>query len=374
MRKALILFQYSLSLLLIVCVSLGLRQYQYSLAFDLGLTTKNIINIDMQQSKPDLVMDAFAALPEVKQISKSMYVSSTGTTWTGYFRYNDPQDSTVLVYNYIDSAYLAVHQIPLLAGRTFNANPSGNSHEAGIIINEKALAWLGIKDPHDAIGEEVHIDAEKLTIIGVVRNFHHNTLNNPINNFAFRYFGDLPRRWGGFANLSVQSDDLPGLMKKIEVIWKKIDPVHPVIASFYEEKIKNAYREMAGSMKIMGFLAFLAISIASLGLLGMVVFTTETRLKEICIRKVVGATEVNLILLMSRGFLVLLAIAVLIAVPAGYFFVQNVMLEKTAFRAPVGFLDLFAGVLIVLGIAFLAVSSQTLRVARVNPAITLRNE
>ena len=96
---------------------------------------------------------------------------------------------------------------------------------------------------------------------------------------------------------------MPATMAKIESVWKKIDPVHPFEAKFYDEAIEDAYSEFSAMIKIIGFLSFLAISIASMGLFGMVAFTTETRLKEIGIRKVMGASSGNLIYLLSRGFL-----------------------------------------------------------------------
>lgn len=374
LRKGLIIFQYTLSILLIVGVSLGTRQYQYALAFDLGLTTKNIINVELQGNKPEIVMQAMSQLPEVKQLSRSMYVPSTGTSWSGNLRYKDPADSALVFYNYVDSAYLRVHDIPLLAGRTFVPGPTGNVKEAGIIINQKALGWMGIKDPREAIGEEIFLDGEKLTVIGIVRNFHHSTVHNPIDNFILRYYGDLPGRWGGMVNLKVESKDLPALMANLETTWKRIDAVHPLKADFFEDKIRKAYDELAGMMKIIGFLAFLAISIASLGLLGMVVFTTETRLKEISIRKVMGASEGNLVVLMSRGFLVLLVIAALVAIPSAYYVFDQLLFSNIAFRAPTRLVDLFGGTLVVMSIAVIAIASQTLRVARVNPATTLRNE
>ena len=104
------------------------------------------------------------------------------------------------------------------------------------------------------------------------------------------------------------------------------------------------------------------------------VFTTETRLREISVRKVFGATEGNLIILMSKGFIFLLSIASLIAIPSAYLLFDKMIFDKIAYRAPLGFVDLFSGTLIVLSIALLAISSQTVKVARVNPAKTLRND
>jgi ABC-type antimicrobial peptide transport system permease subunit len=135
---------------------------------------------------------------------------------------------------------------------------------------------------------------------------------------------------------------------KIESVWKKIDPVHPFGAKFYDESIEEAYSEFSSMIKIIGFLSFLAISIASMGLLGMVVFTTETRLKEISIRKVMGASSGNLVFLLSRGFLLLLSVSALIALPVTYLFFKNVVLTRFPYHTPVQPAELFAGLLAVL--------------------------
>lgn len=374
-RKALIVFQYTLSLGLIVAVSIGYRQYSYSLAFNLGFRTENIYNVELQQNKSEVVMQALAKVPGVVDVSRSMYVPCTGMSWTGNIRYKNPVDSATLYYNYVDSSYLRIHHIELLAGTTFKPGPKTSVRDAGVIINQKALHFMGLQDPHDAVGEEIRIDGEAVTVIGVVRDFHHNTLQNPINNFAFRYYTpDLPARWGGVVNLKVNTDNPQLLVNDLESAWKQIDTVHPFKGMFYEEKIQKAYDQLAGMMKIIGFLALLAISIASLGLLGMVVFTTETRLKEISIRKVMGASEINLVVLMSRGFMMLLGVACVLAIPVTYWLFDRVFFSAITYRAPVGLMDLFGGTLVVFGLALLAVGSQTLRVARVNPATTLRNE
>ncbi|WP_373552113.1 ABC transporter permease [Haliscomenobacter sp.] len=129
-------------------------------------------------------------------------------------------------------------------------------------------------------------------------------------------------------NAKIQSTDLLAAVGKIESTWKKVDRIHPFDAKFYEEEIEAAYSEFSAMIKIIGFLAFLAISIASMGLFGMVVFTTETRLKEIGIRKVMGASSGNLVFLLSRGFLTLLSISALIALPVTYLFFENVVLRR----------------------------------------------
>jgi ABC-type antimicrobial peptide transport system permease subunit len=207
-----------------------------------------------------------------------------------------------------------------------------------------------------------------------MKDFHYSRLNSPVRCFALRYYGNMNPRWGGQVNLKVQSNDVPGLISKLEAAWKAADPVHSFDAKFYDEKIQESYRGLSEMIQTIGFMAFLAISIASLGLLGMVIFTTETRLREISIRKVLGASESSLLYLMSKGFLFLLVISGFIAIPSTLILFDKMIFENIAYRAPVGFFDLFAGVFVVLLLALAAIGSQTWRVAKTNPASVLKNE
>lgn len=127
-------------------------------------------------------------------------------------------------------------------------------------------------------------------------------------------------------------------------------------------------------LKVIGYLAFLAICISSMGLLGMVVFITETRLKEVGIRKAMGASEYGLIYLLSRGFLALLAVSILISMPATYLFFDRVVLPNFPYHTPIGVSELLVPVLVVMGIALLMIGSQTIRSARTSPSSILRSE
>lgn len=153
-----------------------------------------------------------------------------------------------------------------------------------------------------------------------------------------------------------------------------MDDVHQYNAELYEDQIKKGFQGLDASMKVAGFIAFLAIVIASLGMLGMVVFTTETRVKEVSIRKVLGASEGKLLYLLGRGFFLLLAIAALIALPATYLFFEMVMLPMIANHVPIAINDMTPGVLMVMLIALIMIAWQTLKIARANPAEVLKSE
>jgi putative ABC transport system permease protein len=317
-RKVLIVFQYCISLMLITGTLIMYKQYHHFLDYDLGYNTKDILNIRLQGNNPEQLMKELNELPEVKAISQSGIVMSTGTYWGENMKNpNDPSDSAGVRMNRIDENYLQLHDFHLLAGRTFNYKPKG-AEENEVIVNEQVLKRFEIADriPSKAIGQMVMVDRKPMTIIGVIKDFQYGRANNKSGDeVAMRYIDDKPDN----LNVKFSTDDFPAFNEKIKKIWKRMDDVHQYNAELYEDQIKKGFQGLDASMKVAGFIAFLAIVIASLGMLGMVVFTTETRVKEVSIRKVLGASEGKLLYLLGRGFFLLLAIAALIALPANLF-------------------------------------------------------
>ncbi len=370
LRKALITFQYVLSICFMVAISLVYHQYRYFLSYDLGFNTENILNIELQGNNYQLLKREFEQLSDVTDISASKLVPSVGDTYSTSVKLPGALDSTYIHYNVIDEQYISLHEHELIAGKNFSPLSSENPEESTIIANEKALAFFELGRPTEAIGKELIINGKRMQIVGVVKDFHNSTLRDPIRRFVFRRDPEQLQ----VINLKLATADLGVTMDRLKAIWAKVDPVHPFQASFFDESIENAYNEYTAMIKIIGFLAILAITIASFGLLGMVVFTTETRFKEISIRKIMGATESGLVMLLSRSFLSLLLIAAVIGLPLTYFLFDQLVFSEVAVRAPIGPFNLLPGVLAVISIALLAISSQTIRVAKANPVDALRNE
>ncbi len=353
-------------------------QYKNILAFDLGFNTENILNINMQGNKPDALLKELSEMPEVTALSRSLIITSVGNAWGGYMKYKDSRDSALVMTNHVDENYLPLHGYKLIAGGNFKARPTTADAASEVIVNQQVLKRFNIatNDPEKAIGKEItfsnfKVHGRKMTIVGVMKDFHYGKVDNLIEPVAFMFWTPGDR---AVINAKIQSTDMLATMAKIESTWKKIDRVHPFQAEFYDEAIEDAYSEFSTMIKIIGFLSFLAISIASMGLFGMVVFTTETRLKEIGIRKVMGASSGNLVYLLSRGFLSLLSISALIALPVTYFFFENVVLTNFPYHTPVQIAELFVGLLAVLLIAFIMIGSQTMKAARSNPVESLRSE
>jgi len=370
LRKALIIFQYTLSILFIVIVSIGYKQYTYALNFDLGFETQNIFILELQGNKSAPLIKELSELPEVNKIAQSNHISSVGANHMGNVKYRDASDSTILYFNFVDQGYISLHDHKLIAGENFRGEVSENQETLEIIINQRTVKWMQLSDPYQAIGAELVIDGQKNKVIGVVEDFHYERINYPIQNFAFRYD---PKKIE-VISLKIESANMLATVDKIQALWKKFDVVHPFAGKFYQDHINDAYDKLSWMVKILGSIAFLVISIASLGLLGMVIFATEKRVKEISIRKVLGATEAGLVFLLSKGFISLLMISSAIAIPCAYYFMDSIVFGKMVYRAPIHAFDLLVGAVIVIGIALLMIGSQTLKVARSNPTETLKDE
>ena len=372
MRKALIVVQFTISLMFIAATIIGYKHYKHLLAFDLGFQTENVVNIRLFENKPDVLMKELSEIPEIRSLSASSMITSVGNYWGTDIKYIDPQDSSSASYCSIDEHYLPLHGHRLLAGRNFTAKPD-SAEETEVIVNEYVLKRFHIAnlDPLAALGEIITVDRKKLQIIGVVKDFYYGkSSDTEIREFIFRYASDKPQ----YINAKLLSTDWPATLAKLESVWKGIDNIHPLEATFYDDQIADAYRNFSSRIKVIAALSFLAICIASFGLLGMVVFTTETRLKEISIRKVMGAGEGSLVFLLSKGFLVLLLIAGLIALPATQFFFLRFALDDHADGAAIAWKELSTGVVAVMAIAFVLIGTHTLKAARSNPADVLKNE
>jgi putative ABC transport system permease protein len=369
-RKALIVAQFTVSLMFIAATIIGYNYYKNALAFDYGFDTENVLNIRLMGNKADVLKKELSEIGEITKLSTSSIITSLGNYSGTQVKYNDPNDSAFIFYNTIDENHLPLHNHKILAGRNFTAHPE-SATESEVIVNEKLLKRFNIPNPKEAIGEFIIVNRKKLQIVGVVRNFQFGkSMDEGIGEFVLRYSPSHAQ----YVNAKILSGDWPATLQKIETAWKKVDPVHPLDASFYDEQIENSYRDFSSRIKVIGTLSALAIGIAAIGLLGMVVFTTETRVKEISIRKVHGATVANIVFMLSRNFLILLALAAIIALPLTHFFFAKYALDEYAERAPVPFKELSIGVTLVIGFAFLLITTQTLKVAKSNPAEVLKSE
>ena len=372
-RQALITCQIALSIGLIMCAVIVHKQYKYVLNYDLGYDTENIVNINIHGDYIDVLENEYAKMAEVVETSRSSVILGTRTGSYADAMSEDRSDTIMFSCNYIGSKYLDMHGFKLIAGKGFTTTPKKGENENNIIVNERFLKELELGLPEEAIGKQVwYFDEEKLIIQGVVKDF----ISMSLDAEAPEAFGFLNRAADENALLGVKiaSNNLLATMQALEKSYKKIDPVHPFEATFYDDQIARTYEDSKTSYTIISFLALLAISISTLGLLGMAVFTIETRMKEISIRKVLGAGIRNLMFLLSRSLFVMISIAAAIAIPVTRHIVDDVILSKFLYRTEIGVIETLSGLAIVLLIGILTVGWQVRTAAVQNPADLLRDE
>ncbi|MEM9325016.1 MAG: ABC transporter permease [Bacteroidota bacterium] len=375
LRRVLIVFQLCLSVAFVIATATTYRQHDYAINFDLGFRTEDIVNVSLQGNDPEVLKSALEQVPEISNISTSSMVMSTGSAWSETFTYKDPLDSASLWVNHVDRAFTTLHDFNFLAGGTFLRDLGEGDSSKYIIIDALTLNRFNMGTPEEAIGQKLTLSERgvkrRYEITGVIDEFQYSRIDWDTEPAVFLQ-GEVDQF--RFLNLSVETQDPLGLMVKIEKMYRSIDDLHPLQAEFYDERINNAYQDFSKSFQIFSFLSVLAISIAMMGFLGIAVFTMETRMKEISVRKILGATEKQLVLLLSKGFLKMIVIAVSIATPLTYLLFSQVILEGISHRAPLGADILSSGGLVILFSALPIVIWQTLRTARTNPAETLRND
>lgn len=373
LRRVLIVFQFALSIGLITCAILIRQQYQFAINYDLGYATAQIVNIRIQGDYAMLLEEEYRGLSEVEKTSKSSVILGVGAAEVGMAESENRKEKAPFLMNQVDQKYFDMHQFTILAGSTF-LDPVAIGESADYaIVNESFLKGLNLGSPQEAIGKYIWFRDTKLQILGVVANFVNIALNVQImDSFVFLQ----PDSPSAYRNLGVRvkGDNFKHIMQSLERGYKKMDPVNPFDASFYDDKIARAYQTEKTSHTIISFLAFLAISISALGLLGMVVFTAETKIKEISIRKVLGASIRNLTLLLSRSFLIMMLIAGSIAIPLTLYIVDHKILNEYSHRAEIGFFEVFSGLFIVLALGTFIIGWQIRKAVVQNPVNLLRNE
>ncbi len=374
LRKMLTVFQYSISLIAITATLIIFKQYRHFIHYDFGFNTENTLNIRLQGNNAEVLKNGLRELAEVQDISQSQLVLGVGNYW-GVLMKNpaDPLDSAFVFQNTVDENYLPLHGHQFVAGENFHAKTT-DSVENEVIVNEHVLKRFALADspnPEDALGKVVTINGKDLAIVGVLKDFEYGKPTNLTGKEVVLLYSKSNAE---YLNVKILSSDWTGTYAKLESIWKKIDPVHPLDAQFYDQQIQDSFKGFQASVKIGGFLSLLVICIASIGLLGMVVFTTELRIKEVSLRKVLGSGETGLLLLLSRSFLVLLALSAVVAIPATYLFFDKILLPDIPNSLPLQLPEMTLGSIAVLLLALLMIGFQALKVVRTNPAEVLKRE
>lgn len=368
-RRILVIVQFTLSIILIIGTLIVSRQLYHIKNINLGLNKDNILYSGFpgrDNSKLNTFKEELLKYPDIVNITNTdqhpsaIYNSQSGWDWDG----KETEDEILMHTERVGYDYLETFNIKLAEGRFFSEEYGSDS--LAVIINEKAVEIMGMKDP---LGQRLTSYGTDLHIIGVVKNFHFKTIHMDIEPIVLSYSGTP-----SYVYYKIKPENTEKTIKKIKELYTELDGGNSVFSQrFLDEDYDNLYRSEQRMAKIFTYFAVLAILISCLGLFGMASFIAEQRTREIGMRKVLGSSVSNIIVLLSKEFTRLVLLSNILAWPIAWF-IMNKWLQNFAYQTKIFWWIFIVAGSIALIIAFMTVAIQTIRTATRNPADSLRYE
>lgn len=378
LRKTLTVFQFVVAQVFIIGTLLVAKQLHYVMNTDMGIKTDAVAFVTVPRNDRSAIKKErfFSQIKEIKQLSSVSLggdppaSNSYTSTVLDYFKDDlEKHQSTQILWG--DANYLDTYNIPIISGRD-RLNDSIQEY----VVNEAFAKEMGFENPEDVVGEFLKLDTTNIQIVGLMQDFNQRSLKSGINPMAMT--GD----WGGdnyspfhsvHFDLGQDPEQWDVAIKQIEEAWSTVYPEEEMRLQFMDEIVKNFYRTERSTVQLLKWATGLAILISCMGLLGLVVYTTERRVKEIGVRKVLGANVAQLNLLLCKEFLILVGIAFAISVPISWYLIQE-WIQDFAYKTNMSWWVFMSGGLGMVLVAIAVISARTYKTAKINPVDSLRNE
>ncbi len=378
LRKSLVVFQFAASLFLLAGTTIVFHQIQFMRQQKLGMSIEQTLVLNPPIMGGDSTyMQRLAAFKEellrqstIRSIAASTTVPGQPVDWNaGGIRLKGMDEKQGKQYRVIgvDYDYLPTYGLNLIAGRNF-AKDFGSDPKA-VVFNRKGIQQLGFTKPEEAIGKEIEFWGETFTVVGVVENFHQQSLREAYEPLILRLIPDLR----GYFSIKLSTENIGGSVATVQKTWQQFFSGNPFEYFFLDEHFDEQYRADQRFGQVFGFFTTLAILVACLGLFGLALFTTAQRTKEIGIRKVLGASVGEILRILYKEFALLILIAFVVATPLIWLAAHN-WLQTYAFRADLKWWMFALSGVGTLLIALLTVSYQAIKAALANPVKSLRSE
>ena len=373
-RKSLVVFQFTVSVILIAGTIIVLQQLTFMRNQDLGININQTLVIKgpgITDSTYSDKLESFRTetrrITGVEDMTSSSNVPGNEIFWTqGIRRISGNTDVGMTVYNVgIDYDYIPSFDLKLLAGRNFSKE---FQDEDKVILNKSLAQVLDFSDLEEAIGQRVQLGGDTLEIAGIIDDYHQMSLRNNKAPLVFKLASST-----SFFSFKIDSDNYVNVLEDIETEWGAFFPANPFDYFFLDEFFNKQYDSDRRFSKVFGIFSFLAIFVACMGLFGLASFMTTQRTKEIGIRKALGSSVQGIVALLSSGFVKLVLLANVFALPLAWWMMDR-WLQSFPYHINVSILVLGLSGLLVVVIALLSVSYQTVKASLVNPASTLRYE
>jgi len=368
-RKGLVIFQFALSIIFIVGMMVIAEQVNYIQNKNLGYQKNNLIYLPLSgniASNFKTFKQEAQNIPGILDVSQmsSRPVRLENTTGSVEWEGKSPDAKPIFVQVAVGYDFVKTMRSEIIAGRDFS---EGYADSANYLINEKALRIFGYENP---IGMPLTFWGIQGTIVGVVKDFHFNSLHVPIEPLIVRL--NTGHSWG-IALIRTDPEKTAHVIENLEVLHKRLNPEFPYTFQFADDEYASLYHSEQVVKKLSGYFAFLAIFISCLGLLGLVIFTSKQRTKEVGIRKVLGASVSQITALLSRDFMKLVLVSILLSMPVAYY-IMNIWLKGFEYRINIQWWIFVVAAVGAVMIALLTVSVQTIKVAMENPVDSLKSE
>jgi putative ABC transport system permease protein len=373
LRRSLVVFQFTMSIILITATIIIFRQMQFLQNQELGLDKEQILQVNIPntfQSNHQLLKEELSGIPGVtaSALTNFSYAGSINNIATLPEGAQENEITSEAVIS-VDHDFIPTFKIELVAGRNFSKDFPTDEAEA-FIVNESAVKHFNWGTPETAIGKKINWGlGKKGVVIGVTKDFNFSSLHETINPLIIHILPD----WYGKVTLKISNTNISETIARIESKMKALDPESPFEYSFLDEDFANLYKAEQQTQTIIGGLASLGIFIACLGLFGLAAFMAEQRTKEIGVRKVLGADVAGIIALLSTDFLKLVFFAIVLAVPMAWF-AANQWLSGFAYKTELSWWIFAIAGSAAIFIALFTVSFQSIKAAIANPIDSLRNE
>ena len=378
-RKALVVFQFIISIVLIIASVVIARQMDFLRSADLGFDQNQQVVVPLRSNNAKKMYASFKdellKQSGISNVGASLYYPGISNVADNIF-YRDGEDMQQgkdVKMNYIDPGFLQTLEIKPVAGRLFSPDYPEDTTGA-LVLNQEAVKTLGFKNPQAAVNQKLHFTIRgtnyNFNIIGVVKDFHYEDLHLPIGPYGFQL--NTPPQYN-YMIVHVKSANLNGALQSIKNTWHTLNPNEPFDYSFLDKDFQKNYTAETRLASIVTYFTIIAILISCLGLFGLATFTAEQRIKEIGVRKVLGASVTSIVALLSKDFLKLVAISIVIASPIAWF-VMNKWLQEFAYRTNISWMVFAITAAIAIVIAVITISFQAIKAAVANPVESLRTE
>jgi len=375
LRSILVIFQFAVSIILITGTIVMYNQINFMLNKDLGYDQEQLLVLQRGQSIGERVepfKNQLKELPGVINVASSTSIPFRNNNNNGYQLEGRGDEGLLLFTNWVDYDFFDTYNIELSDGRAFSKEFS--TDEDAIVINESAVRKFAIDEPigkrfingYDSTGAPIYFN-----VIGIAKDFHHESLHSEIDPYMFKLKSNQ-NTWG-YYTVKLAPENISQTVNKVEEVWKEFTENAPMQYFFMDEEFDRLYREEKQNAQLAVMFTVLAIIIATLGLFGLTSFTTEQRTKEIGVRKAMGSSSGQIVLLLGREISILVVVSTIFALPIAWY-VLNDWLNNFYYSIPLSPVYFVVAFLVGLGIALLTVSYQALKAARTNPANALRYE